>query len=270
MEEEYIIGKTIGKGAFSVVKQCIHKKSGNTYAVKIIEKKNINDKLLMNEIDILKKTESHPNIVKLIEVFTQDDNVFIVMELVHGGELYEELISYGPWDESRVYQLFIQVADAVAHLHSKNIVHRDLKLQNILITPDSKIKLTDFGLSKIRNHHFELMQTRCGTPTYVAPEVIGGEDYDIRVDNWSLGVILYVLLHCQYPFMGSGIGEIFEQIQNGEPEFPAITKNPLSQEAKDLILNLLQREPSKRLTLNKIPSHPWCKKYQNMDILGKS
>jgi len=274
MEEDYTIGKIVGKGAFSVVKECTNKKTGKRYAVKIVEKKNpALLKPIANEIEILKELKGHPNIVKLTEVIDQQDNIFIVMELIKGGELYEELISNGPFDEFKVYQLFSQLVDALRYLHSKNIVHRDLKLQNILLTPDWKLKLTDFGLSQLWCSNLELMHERCGTPAYVAPEVIRGEDYDMRVDIWSLGVIFYLLLHVQYPYMGDGIAEIYSKIEKGDPDFPNVMKTPLSLEAKDLILNLLQVDPQKRLTLDQVLQHPWMRRFQSLDnsnSIGKS
>jgi len=124
------------------------------------------------------------------------------------------------------------------------------------------VKLTDFGLSKLRASDLERMQTRCGTPAYAAPEIIKGEEYDGSVDIWSLGVILYLLLHCQYPYMGDGIDEIYAKIEAGEPEFPNTTKSPLSLDAKDLILRLLQFHPQNRLSMEQICEHPWMKNFE--------
>lgn len=255
----YTFGKFLGKGAFSVVKQCTHKESNKKFAVKIIAKKKLNEnRQLENEIQILKQARSHPNIVQLHEVIDTPETLYLILELIEGGELYEELISYGPFEELKVFQLFKQIVDAVDYLHLNKITHRDLKLENILVTDTLQVKLTDFGLSNYAGNG-EMMQKRCGTPTYAAPELIKGEKYSSMVDLWALGVCLYLLIFCEYPFTGDSLSEVHEKVEANQADFPAAAG--ASQEVQDLIKKLLVSDPEHRFTISDIRGHPWMKKH---------
>jgi len=167
----YSIGREIGKGTFSQVHECTHKESGESFALKTINKTvyKTSKVVIENEIRILKKS-CHTSIIRLYEVFETEENLFLVMELFKGGELYTHICDHGSLSEYRSHKIFSQVFDGVRYLHSIKIVHRDLKLENILLDTTRSIKLTDFGLSKIFELNDEqMMQTRCGTPCYVAP-----------------------------------------------------------------------------------------------------
>lgn len=263
IEQEYTIEGVLGRGAFSIVKQCVHKRTGEIRAVKIVDKTRLgNTKNIENEIKILQQIGDHPNIIQLHEVFEDSQKLYLVMELVKGGELFGEVIQHGPFDESRVFKIFMQIVEAVKYLHSNHITHRDLKLENILITSNMEVKLTDFGLSKLGLSDHEMMQTRCGTPMYVSPEILRGDKYDHRVDLWSLGVVLYILLHCSYPFMADSLNEIYAKIEEEELEFPEdAPRYSLCPEVKDLITSLLQCDPKSRISLEEISTHPWVRKF---------
>jgi len=268
---KYDVGAQLGVGSFAKVHMCMDTTTGEKYAVKIIEKKRIQlnqkkqeHKGILEEVNILKRL-SHPNIIKVIEVFEADDALYIILELVTGGDLLDKMIELGeefPEDRARV--IFIQVFRAVMYLHSVGIVHRDLKPENILLVnkKEDKIKLTDFGLSRIVGEG-SFMQTICGTPMYVAPEVIANmgqkqpKGYGKMVDVWSLGVILYMLLCGEPPFDQRKVTPILEQVTKGEYHMPDDLQQSLSLEARDLVKQLLQVDVKKRIPLDKIAAHPW-------------
>lgn len=258
VKEDYIIGKVIGKGSFSIVSECTHKVTGEICAVKAMSKsKFLDSKQIENEIEIL-KVSSHQNIIKLIDVYETSDFLYLVMELIRGGELYAEVIDIGPFNEMKAYKIFVQLFEAVQYLHSKNITHRDLKLENILINENLQLKLSDFGLSKkLDPSNIEFMKTRCGTPSYVAPEILLGELYTPSVDLWSLGVILYLMVFCQYPFQANNIYQMYELIISGNIDFPT----NVSKDLQDLIRGLMTVDVKDRLTLEGVANHPWMLKY---------
>jgi len=255
---EYSIGKNLGSGSFSVVKECFSKTSRDRCAIKIIKKSKLKDlSILENEVNILKRIDSHPNITKLKDVYETEEELFLVMEFIAGGELYESLINYGPFSEDTTFEIFRQIVDAVTYLHKNGIAHRDIKLENILWTESSnELKLTDFGLAKsVSLSDVEFMSTPCGTPSYVAPEIIKGQHYTQAVDLWALGVVLYLLLFCKYPFPGDSLGEIYARIETGKVTFPAEIES--STEVQDLICNLLKEDAHSRYTLEDVTRHPW-------------
>jgi len=263
--EDYSFGKIIGNGSFSVVKECFSKKYSTKYCAKIIDKSCFREKEwyhISNEISILKSIR-HNNIIHFEEIYETGQSLFIIMECVNGGELFTEVGENGPLSEKSASHILKQIGDGVSYLHDNNITHRDLKLENILIYKEASgiisIRLTDFGLSKKMNLSDEqFMRTRCGTPAYVAPEVILGLDYTKMIDIWSIGVVLYVMLFCKYPFQGETVSEIYNNITSGKLNFPqSALKNPLSNEVKDLIGNLLQVAPERRFSTKEILNHPW-------------
>jgi len=260
---DFNIGKSLGSGSFSVVKECFRKDIKEHYAMKIIRKKCLKEvTFLENEIRILKST-CHPNIIKLVDVYETEEELFLVMEFVKGGELYEALINEGPFSEEKTYEIFRQVVDAVIYLHRNGIAHRDIKLENILWTEASKqLKLTDFGLAKsVVLDDVEFMSTPCGTPSYVAPEIIKGEHYTQSVDLWALGVVLYLLLFCKYPFTGDSLSEIYSNIESGKVSFPP--EIDVGSDVRDLICNLLKEDTLSRYTLEQVIRHPWMQKRTN-------
>eukprot|EP00835_Amoeboradix_gromovi_P003071 NODE_191_length_15469_cov_0.243071.p3 type:complete len:604 gc:universal NODE_191_length_15469_cov_0.243071:4484-6295(+) len=258
--EEYDILETLGSGAFSEVKKAIHKETKNLVAIKIIDRAKCKGKesMIQSEIDILKKVE-HPNIVKLYEIFESPDKIYLVMELVTGGELFDSIVERGKYTEKDSAELIYQILKGIEYLHSVGICHRDLKPENLLYndkSPKSKIMLSDFGLSKIFNDD-QVMKTACGTPGYVAPEVLRRKGYRKEVDMWSIGVITYILL-CGYPpFYEENNAELFNQILKGRFEFDSPYWDNISNQAKNFVSRCLVVDSSRRLTVHNGLCHPF-------------
>merc|ERR1712000_781480 len=262
-DEKYEIGEVLGRGAFSVVKKVTSKRSGRTYAVKIIDKKNVGQDMqrLRIEIDILTRVK-HPNIINLKEIMEDDDTLYIITELVTGGELFDKIVELGAYTEAAAATLVLNMVSAIDYLHSMNIVHRDLKPENLLLKDDSdisEVKLADFGLSKIISDGVQkqMMQTACGTPGYVAPEVLTADGYDKEVDLWSIGVITYILLCGFPPFYNEHLPILFESIMKAEYDYPEDYWDEISDTAKNFIDRLLVVEPDKRMTTKQALEHPW-------------
>jgi len=262
----YDIGKVIGKGNFAVVKEAKRKSDGKKFAVKIVKKGNLaaaDLELLQVERDIMTKV-NHPNCVKLLETFESPKKLYMVMELLTGGELFDRVVAKGNYNEREAAEVTKSVAGALSYIHSIDVVHRDLKPENLLYLtrePDSPIKVTDFGLAKIRSSNHLLLHTACGTPSYVAPEVlrteVEGTGYGRECDLWSLGVILYILLCGFPPFYHENTRELYKQIKKGQFDFPDPFWTEISKEAKDLVRKLLTVDPVKRYTADQVLSHPW-------------
>jgi len=260
IEEIYTLKEEIGRGAFSVVHLGIHKKTQERVAVKIIEKSSLGADIvrLQTEIDILKQV-SHPNIIDLKELIETPTILAIITELVTGGELFDKIVEQGSYTEREAAVLISKMVSAIEYLHNRGIVHRDLKPENLLLKSDhdlTEVKLADFGLSKIVGEQ-NIMMTACGTPSYVAPEVLSASGYDSEVDLWSIGVITYILLCGFPPFYNENLGLLFEDIMVARYEFPEDYWSHISKEAKDFIEKLLVVNPSKRLTAAGALKHPW-------------
>lgn len=265
VDENYDVAEEIGRGAFSVVKRAKHKKTGEEVAVKFIEKKFVDKQdlmLLAREIDIMKKVD-HAHVLKLKEVYESDDTIALVMELVTGGELFYKIVEKGNYSEKDAANIVAQMINGVEYLHGEGIAHRDLKPENLLCSGEEgeykpfRTVIADFGLSKIFDSG-ETLETSCGTPDYVAPEVITAEgSYDKSVDMWSCGVITYVLLCGFSPFLSSTQTGLFEKIIKCEYDFPDPEWTNISEEAKDFIRHLLIKDPDQRWTASQCKEHPW-------------
>ncbi|CAG8583015.1 6955_t:CDS:2 [Acaulospora morrowiae] len=270
-EKRYRILKVIGTGSFAIVKECVDKTTGKSYALKIISKKSIKGKeqMLATEQKILEKIH-HPNLVTLVDFFETKEGVFIVTDLARGGELFEQLQNKRSYTEQDAANLVRQILDGVSYLHDNGIVHRDLKPENLLFkdkSEDSELLITDFGLSKILKSNNDILLTACGTPGYVAPEVLTQNGHGKPVDIWSIGVITYTLL-CGYPpFYGEDQNSLFESIMSGAYEYDDYEWLDISSTAKDLIDKMLTRDPSKRITAKEALQHQWFKTATTVDIL---
>lgn len=260
VEDKYILKDVLGTGAFSQVRLAESKESpGDLYAIKVIDKKALKGKedSLENEIRVLRRLD-HPNVVKLLEAYESKSSVYLVMELVTGGELFDRIVEKGSYTEKDAADLIKQVLSAVAYMHSMGVVHRDLKPENLLYhspDEDSKIMISDFGLSKMEDSG--IMATACGTPGYVAPEVLAQKPYGKEVDVWSIGVISYILL-CGYPpFYDENDANLFAQILKGEFEFDSPYWDDISLEAKEFIRSLMCVEVDKRLSCEEALEHAW-------------
>jgi calcium/calmodulin-dependent protein kinase I len=257
----YEIKGKLGTGSFAVVKQATRKADGKQFAIKIIKKMRLNAEELAvvhDEVEIMHKVD-HPNCVKLFEMFETSKKLYMVLELLTGGELFDRIVAKGSYSEKEAAQVIKSVAEALKYLHSIGVVHRDLKPENLIYLnnkPDSPIKITDFGLAKFKGSQ-ESMTTACGTPGYVAPEVLKNEPYDKMVDMWSLGVILYILLCGFPPFYHESTANLYKQIKKGEYDFPDPYWTEVSADAKDLVRKLLTVNPKKRLDADGVLAHPW-------------
>jgi len=272
INEKFTLGEELGRGGFSIVKRGIEKETGDAYAIKIISKNQSEEELnlLRREIDIMKKLK-HDNIVSLHSVFEDNDTMFLVMELATGGELFDQIINKGVYSEQDAAFIIQQILEAISYMHGNGICHRDLKPENLLVTGSDNdiIKISDFGLSK--DFGKENLKTSCGTPDYVAPEVLRGAAYDNTVDVWSVGVITYILLCGFPPFYGNTDQQIFGKILRCEYDFPSPDWDSISDEGKEFIRALLVLNPNDRPSASQCLEAPWIsnKNLQKLSRLDK-
>nr|XP_014429908.1 serine/threonine-protein kinase DCLK2 isoform X3 [Pelodiscus sinensis] len=259
--EKYRVGKVIGDGNFAVVKECVERSTGKEFALKIIDKAKCCGKehLIENEVSILRQVK-HPNIIMLIEEMDTPTELYLVMELVKGGDLFDAITSSTKYTERDGSAMVYNLASALKYLHGLNIVHRDIKPENLLVCeyPDGtkSLKLGDFGLATVVEGP---LYTVCGTPTYVAPEIIAETGYGLKVDIWAAGVITYILL-CGFPPFRSENNlqeDLFDQILIGKLEFPSPYWDNITDSAKELISLMLQVNVEARYTAAQILGHPW-------------
>ncbi|XP_029956117.1 MAP/microtubule affinity-regulating kinase 4 isoform X3 [Salarias fasciatus] len=251
----YRLLKTIGKGNFAKVKLARHILTGREVAIKIIDKTQLNPtslQKLFREVRIMKGL-NHPNIVQLFEVIETDKTLYLIMEYASGGEVFDYLVSHGRMKEVEARAKFRQIVSAVHYCHTKNIVHRDLKAENLLLDADANIKIADFGFS----NEFTLgnkLDTFCGSPPYAAPELFQGKKYDgPEVDVWSLGVILYTLVSGSLPFDGQNLKELRERVLRGKYRVPFY----MSTDCEGILRRFLVLNPAKRCTLEQVMKDKW-------------
>ncbi|TMW68026.1 hypothetical protein Poli38472_007698 [Pythium oligandrum] len=256
----YKLGRKLGSGAFSVVHIATHRETKKQVAVKCISKASLSKSdviALKHEVEIM-STLSHPNIVPLLDYFEESRYYYIVTPLCTGGELFDALVKRKSYTEEDARALMVKLTSAIMYIHSRGIVHRDLKPENILLktsAPGAELMIADFGFA--RSMRGEKRWTACGTPGYVAPEVVRGEAYGSEVDCWSLGVILFILL-CGYPpFGGENHAAIFEKVVSAKYKFSSPEWDDVSESAMDLVRKLLTVDRSKRLTAAGVLRHPW-------------
>jgi len=253
----YKIGKTIGKGSFGKVKKAEFMPTGDTVAIKIINRQMLTnstgmDAKIAREIKIL-KLFSHQNICRLYDVITTPTDILVVMEHIHGKELYDVIVERGKLSETDARYIFQQIVCAIEYWHHYRVVHRDLKPENILLEPDLTVKVIDFGLANLMKDGL-FLRTSCGSPNYAAPEVISGRLYvGPEIDVWSSGVILYALLCGCLPFDEETIPQLFKKIKAGDFRIPS----HVSPEARDLIKRMLTVDPLERITIPQLRDHPW-------------
>ncbi|KAG7543881.1 Protein kinase domain [Arabidopsis thaliana x Arabidopsis arenosa] len=252
----YKIGKTLGYGSFAKVKLALHVATGHKVAIKILNRakiKNMGIEIkVQREIKILRLL-MHPHIIRQYEVIETPDDIYVVMEYVKSGELFDYIIEKGRLQEDEARHLFQQIISGVEYCHRNMIVHRDLKPENMLLDSKCNIKIVDFGLSNVM-HDGHFLKTSCGSPNYAAPEVISGKPYSgPEVDIWSCGVILYALLCGTLPFDDENIPTLFDKIKKGMYTLP----DHLSYVARDLIPRMLMVDPLMRISITEIRQHPW-------------
>ncbi|XP_016297878.1 serine/threonine-protein kinase DCLK2-like isoform X3 [Sinocyclocheilus anshuiensis] len=259
--DKYKIGKVIGDGNFAVVKECVERSTGKEFALKIIDKNKCRGKehLIESEVAVLRRVK-HPNIIMLIEEMDTPTELYLVMELVKGGDLFDAITSSTKYTERDASLMVFNLAAALKYLHRMCIVHRDIKPENLLVCeyPNGikSLKLGDFGLATVVEGP---LYTVCGTPTYVAPEIITESGYGLKVDIWAAGVITYILL-CGFPPFRSENNlqeDLFDQILVGRLEFPSPFWDNITDSAKELIGHMLQVNVEARYTAEDVLSHPW-------------
>ncbi|KAL9650456.1 hypothetical protein ABK040_004680 [Willaertia magna] len=252
---KYELLEKLGEGNFSKVKRAIDTDSGQQYAIKIVDISSVAkegmEKQVRNEISVLKAIK-HPNVVQLKEVLKSTNNIYIVMELITGGELFDKIVAQRRFSEDVARRYFQQLIDGIAYCHSNRIAHRDLKPENLLLDSNDNLKITDFGLSGMMKQGV-MLETICGTPHYVAPEVLTGNYDGFKADIWSCGIILFVMLSGCHPFDGETVNDLFKRIENLEFKYPS----HFSKESRALLDKIIVVDPNKRATIDDIRNDPW-------------
>ncbi|EOA17843.1 hypothetical protein CARUB_v10006247mg [Capsella rubella] len=252
----YRIVKTVGRGSFAKVKLAEHIATGLNVAIKIFNRLKMKD----TEMDFKVQRENrivqsltHPNIIRHYEVIETPKKIYVVMEYIKSGELFDYIIENGKVPQDKARHLFQQLISGVEYCHRNRVIHRDIKLENVLMESESKIKILDFGLSNVMEDG-DTLKTSCGSPNYAAPEVISGNPYSgPGVDVWSCGVILYALLSGYLPFIDEHLPSLYNTIMRGEYRIPF----HLPSLARDLISRMLTVDPFRRITIPEIRRHPW-------------
>ena len=269
-ESQYTIDSYIAGGSFGEVSKVICHNTGLARAVKMISKSSVGSEsqraAFLSEINIL-KTLDHPHILKIYEYYEDEDSYYIVMDFYEGGELFQKIIDMKAFSEREAANVLSQILSAVAYAHKHGIVHRDLKPENILISSDQgesnfHVKVVDWGASTKFNS-MERLKDLHGSLYYIAPEVLN-KSYTEKCDVWSIGVIMYILLSGEPPFNGKNNDEVFKKIQSGPLKFPDHGFQHVSEQAKSLIKDMLNRNLKKRLTSMEALNHPWFKIWKNL------
>ncbi|KAI8844523.1 kinase-like domain-containing protein, partial [Chytriomyces cf. hyalinus JEL632] len=276
----YNVGKTVGQGAFSKVKLGVHKETGQKVAIKIIDKKLMAQKAAKAkkaEDDRRKRKEAeaaaaaaakkdekpiqlmmrldHPNVINLYSIMETEDECFVVMEYASGGELIEYIAARNYLSEREARKFFRQIISAMDHCHLASVVHRDLKLENLLLNDTKDILISDFGLGRTYDPDVqEYLKTFCGTPNYAAVELISGIPYNgIKSDIWAMGVALYVMMTGKTPFTGATISQLYSKIKAVDYKCP----DYFSEDLKVLLAKMLKKDPSKRADMEALRTDPW-------------
>lgn len=276
--EFYRIGRVLGKGAFGKVNFAMHKLSEQLVAIKSMSKET-----LQSEEDLRRRTKlemgilqqsNHPNVVRLFDTFETEKHICFVMELCSGGDLFSYIKKRRRLKEEVARFFFRQIVEGLAYIHNvKLVVHRDIKLENILLDATGQVKICDFGVSRQLKTEKQVMHEQCGTPAYIAPEILRDQGYSgFKVDMWSAGVCLYAMLIGSVPFKAATMAALQELILKGTYDLkfqtsansnklnnPQAAANILSDQVKDLIAKLLNIDPSKRLSAVEALEHPWLK-----------
>ncbi|CAB1102722.1 unnamed protein product [Ectocarpus sp. CCAP 1310/34] len=259
-EQMYQLGKELGHGSFSTVREGTHKESGERFAVKCVKRADLppeDEADLKMEVKLLQEIE-HENIVKLYDFYQEKHFFYLVMEILDGGELFDRIVLKQVYNEKEARDVLKVLFKAIKYCHDRDIAHRDLKPENLLLVSDDDdavIKLADFGFARPVGETG--LSAQCGTPGYVAPEVLKGEVYGKPVDIWSIGVITYILLGGYPPFHDDNQAKLYQKIKKGKVLFHPQYWSTVSDEAKDLIKKMLTLDKDKRITAEQALEHPW-------------
>mmetsp|Transcript_55482 Transcript_55482/g.154651 ORF Transcript_55482/g.154651 Transcript_55482/m.154651 type:complete len:367 (-) Transcript_55482:189-1289(-) len=263
LEARYELGDVLGEGGYSVVKSAYSVITKEQVAVKIVSRRDLSaedEDSLRQEVQILKELR-HKNITKLIDFFEEDKFFYVVLEYLDGGELFDRIVKKTFYNEKEARDLVFTLLMCIRYIHDQNIVHRDLKPENLLLVSkdeNSDVKIADFGFAT----HAEgfTITSQCGTPGYIAPEILKSIPYGKPADMWSFGVILYILLGGYPPFHDENQRTLFRKIVKGDYQFHADYWSGVSSDAKNLIKGLLTVDHKKRLTVQQALEHPWLGK----------
>lgn len=259
LKNDFQICEEIGRGRFGTVYRCFSPVTGDSFAVKSINKNLLVDSIdrecLDKESKILQLLNNHPNILHLYKVYEDSNFLHIVTEYCPNNDLYER-VSSGSLPEHEAARVLTQLISAVSYCHKMGIVHRDIKPDNILFDSEDRLKLADFGSAELWCEG-GVMSGVVGTPYYVAPEVLMGKEYNEKVDVWSVGVVLYIMLAGVPPFYGETAKETFEAVLRGNLRFPTRIFRSVSAEAKDLLRKMICKDVSKRYSAEQVLRHPW-------------
>ncbi|XP_048089050.1 calcium/calmodulin-dependent protein kinase (CaM kinase) II gamma 1 isoform X6 [Alosa alosa] len=260
--DEYQLYEELGKGAFSVVRRCVKKSSGQEYAAKIINTKKLSarDHQKLEREARICRLLNHANIVRLHDSIAEEGFHYLIFDLVTGGELFEDIVAREYYSEADASQCISQILESVNHIHQHDIVHRDLKPENLLLASKMKgaaVKLADFGLAIEVQGDQQAWFGFAGTPGYLSPEVLRKDPYGKPVDIWACGVILYILLVGYPPFWDEDQHKLYQQIKAGAYDFPSPEWDTVTPEAKNLINQMLTINPAKRITAEQALTHPW-------------
>jgi serine/threonine protein kinase len=260
--ELYTLEKKIRKGSFATVWECRHKLSGDIFACKVVDRSGLkpsDDEAVLNEVGIMQSLHDNKYSVQLLDFYEEDDYFYMVMEYMTGGDVFDRIVQFTQYTEKDAHDLAVHLLKALRSIHRQGIAHRDIKPQNLLLVDsddNAKIKIGDFGFAK-RVHTPESLTTRVGTPTYVAPEILKNIPHDHRVDLWSVGVVIFVLLVGYPPFMEDNQNTLFLKIRNGDWVFLPEDWKHISDDAKDLIKGLLVADPNERWTIEEALRSSW-------------
>uniref|UniRef100_H2YPM8 non-specific serine/threonine protein kinase n=1 Tax=Ciona savignyi TaxID=51511 RepID=H2YPM8_CIOSA len=251
----YRLDKTLGKGQTGLVKMGIHCTTGKKVAIKVVNREKLSENVINKverEIAIMKLID-HPHILGLYDVYENKKYLYLILELISGGELFDYLVRKGRLTPREARHFFKQIVSAVDFCHHHNVCHRDLKPENLLLDEKNNIRVADFGMASLQPEGY-LLETSCGSPHYACPEVIRGEKYDGRTaDVWSCGVILFALLVGALPFDDDNLRHLLEKVKRGVYHIPHF----ISPDAQNLLRGMIEVKPEKRLTLQAVLSHKW-------------
>ncbi|KAH0463778.1 hypothetical protein IEQ34_006564 [Dendrobium chrysotoxum] len=255
---DYRLGELLGRGQFGSVYQCISVSTGEDFAVKIIDKFSgcFDRRLVYSEIKFtLLASFENPRSVQIHQVYEDITAIYLILDLCPGPDLFDRIVSHGPFFESEAAALITELVEAIAECHRRGIAHRDIKPENVLFDSNGRLLLADFGCAALFEKGARSLKGKVGTPAYAAPEVLDGQNYDEKVDVWSAGVVLYLMLGWTLPFNGESVEEIVAAVKKGDPvRFPKEFFPWISREAEDLIEQMLARDPAVRLSAEQVLS----------------
>jgi len=260
-QERYRLGRVLGSGAFSTVRLAVDRATGKEWACKVVTEQAERE-LLLREVDILQQLD-HPNVLQYREHFSTPDNLYIITELLEGSDLLAALLERGSYSEDDARDIIQQMLGALSYLDSKGVAHRDLKMENIVLTTSAgstQVKIIDFGLSDQLSSTKTSFHEACGTPMYLAPEVASRVPYGTSCDVWSAGVVLFMLLSGDFPFQGDSVSELVKKIRQSQLRFTDPVWEITSSGAKDLVKTLLTANHVERVTAEEALAHAWLAK----------